>query len=334
MVFVHHFNPVSAARFGNFASAFFNEWYIGVSIFFVLSGFLITIRYYETAALSRTWFMSYFQNRIAKIYPLYFILTTITFLYFKSVDHSWKVYLLHISLMQGFFNDFKFLGINTAWSLTVEESFYVMAPLLFLSIKRYKITFQPLIFLTVGFGLVMLFQRIDFYGFFESYHFMLMYTFFGRCVEFFIGIALAKKYLQRKGEESTEGAWYTSLGVVALLFSVVGLVLLKGNRDFGISSYLGIAFHHTVVPLSTSLLLWGLITENSRIKTLLAYPFTQLLGKSSYAFYLIHLGFFYTLIAIYLSTHIVVIFVVLNGVAICLYQFVEKPLHEAIRAKR
>ncbi|HZX73715.1 MAG TPA: hypothetical protein VFE57_04790, partial [Cyclobacteriaceae bacterium] len=201
-------------------------------------------------------------------------------------------------------------------------------------IKKYRIIFlQPLILLTFGFLLVMVFQSTAFYGFFESYHFMLVYTFFGRCVEFFIGIMLARKYLQLKGKINSKGVWYTSMGIIALLFSVIGLVLLKGDLAFGISGYPGLAFHHIAVPLSTAVLIWGLINENSWIKAILEYPLAQLLGKSSYAFYLIHTGFIYVLIANYISANIFFVFFALNVSAICLYQFIEKPLHEAIRAK-
>ena len=78
LVYLHHTNPFTEERFGSFIHSFIHQFHIGVSIFFVLSGFLITLRYYESSTLKLPWLKKYFQNRIARVYPMYFILTTFT----------------------------------------------------------------------------------------------------------------------------------------------------------------------------------------------------------------------------------------------------------------
>ncbi len=45
-----------------------------MAFFFVLSGFLIVRIYYQQAALNKTWLSTYFINRFARIYPVYFLL--------------------------------------------------------------------------------------------------------------------------------------------------------------------------------------------------------------------------------------------------------------------
>ncbi|RFP64147.1 hypothetical protein D0N36_15690 [Hymenobacter lapidiphilus] len=49
MVFFHHFNIFknSASPVGAFFEQLCEEWHIGVTIFFVLSGLLISLRYFE-----------------------------------------------------------------------------------------------------------------------------------------------------------------------------------------------------------------------------------------------------------------------------------------------
>lgn len=329
LVFIHHFNPFSPERFG-IVSAFFNELYIGVSIFFVLSGFLITVRYYDRIEFSEGSLVRYLQNRVAKIYPLYFLLTTLTFLVSNS-DPSLLIYIMNITFLKGFFDLWKFTGIGQGWSLTVEESFYLLAPFIFLLIRKYRIfSVQPLVFLLTGFLLVMAFRTADFYGFFESNHFMLIYTFFGRCLEFFIGISLARVYLRRTIQPSSS-LFFTSVGVIGLAISVLGLALAKGEHEFGMMTTPGLLIHHLAVPVFTALWFWGLITEKSMIRKLLELPVSQLLGKSSYAFYLIHIGIFYTWIAGFISDNIVVVFLILNFLALVLYHFVEQPLNRKIR---
>jgi len=75
-VFFHHINQ---GDFPFLIRRTLNEFHMGVTMFFVLSGFLICMRYFDTCELSGKWFRKYIKNRIARIYPMYLILTIITF---------------------------------------------------------------------------------------------------------------------------------------------------------------------------------------------------------------------------------------------------------------
>ncbi len=196
LVYLHHTNPFHAETFGPFLNRLVKEFHIGVSIFFVLSGFLIALKYFDQSN-QKNWFKKYMQNRIARVYPMYFLITTVSFLALliqnKQGEHSLMVYLMNISFLRGFFDDLKFTLVGQGWSLTVEELFYIAAPLLFLLLKKRKwfVLLLPLSLILTGCLLVEIFNGIDFYGFFSNYSFMFIYTFFGRCFEFFCGIALA-----------------------------------------------------------------------------------------------------------------------------------------------
>jgi peptidoglycan/LPS O-acetylase OafA/YrhL len=103
--------------------------HIGVPIFFVLSGFLITLRYSEQASLNRHWLRDYARNRFARIYPIYFLITMVTLVVLPlaagaSID--WTTLTMNLTLLRGFFTDFNFSGVPQAWSLTVEERFYLI----------------------------------------------------------------------------------------------------------------------------------------------------------------------------------------------------------------
>ena len=80
MVFIHHNDIFKENIFGKLIHDFFTEFHVGVTIFFVLSGFLICNRYFEDENFN---FKNYFVKRLARIYPMYFILTTITFIISK-----------------------------------------------------------------------------------------------------------------------------------------------------------------------------------------------------------------------------------------------------------
>ena len=67
LVFISHFGSVVDGNFPHIIQRFFAEFHIGVSIFFVLSGFLITYRYYNNFHLTTGWFKQYLKNRVARI---------------------------------------------------------------------------------------------------------------------------------------------------------------------------------------------------------------------------------------------------------------------------
>jgi peptidoglycan/LPS O-acetylase OafA/YrhL len=143
MVFIHHKNPFDENFFGTSIFDFFREFHIGVTIFFVLSGFLIAYRYFEEENIN---FKYYLVKRFARIYPVYFVLTTVTFLgyaiYYSKLDmNNLGLYFFNITFLRGFFDDLKFTGIAQGWSLTVEECFYFLAPLFLFLLKKVKSIF-------------------------------------------------------------------------------------------------------------------------------------------------------------------------------------------------
>lgn len=213
MVYIHHFNPFQVSDFGSNVHYFFDSFHVGVTLFFVLSGFLIANRYYDTVDFN---FKSYLQKRLARIYPMYFILTSLTFIvgYLSAKSYGgFGLYFLNISFLRGFFDDLKFSGIAQGWTLTVEEMFYFLAPLFFVLLKKSKsfLLILPVGFMVLGVLLVQLFESCDVYGLMANINFMAGYTFFGRAFEFFAGIGLA---LILKNNFTSNFKFITLLGVV------------------------------------------------------------------------------------------------------------------------
>ena len=334
MVYFHHFNPINETIFGQRMYDFFSELHVGVTLFFVLSGFLIANRYYN---LEKIDFKNYMINRFSRIYPIYFLLTTFTFLFFAVLHAQYlfsdfKIYLLNVTFLRGFFDDFKFSGIAQGWSLTVEEIFYILAPIFFLVIKKSKffLLILPIIILMVGFLLVFIFQDYSFYGFMKTENFMLDFTFFGRCVEFFIGISLAifiKKFKDLKL------IFLTYFGLFSICFFVLLLSTIKIANGNGTDCMFGKIINSLLLPLfGIAPLFIGLVYERTLISRILESKLFQILGKSSYVFYLIHMGIF-GLVLHKFSTNYLFIFIVLNLISVLLYTYFEKPLNRFIRVK-
>jgi peptidoglycan/LPS O-acetylase OafA/YrhL len=319
LIFAHHYNPFSKERFGSFLPGLLQESYIGVSLFFVLSGFLITMRY-DNPQFPRPSFARYMQNRFARIYPLYFLLTTLTF--FVAGQWGW-IYVANITFIKGFIDELKFTGISQGWSLTVEETFYVVAPLIFLFTEKFKRWWLlPILFVATGLIIGWISGRMNF---------VLVYTFLGRSSDFFAGILLAK-FHQRNQPSTRAGQVYTWSGVSGILGCLVLLNLTRGDELYGVFTIPGLLIHHLLVPASTAMLLFGLLTETSLVKHFLTTGSMQLLGRSSYAFYLVHLGVVASWLSVVVSANAIVLFVLLNALAVALYYAVERPLQRLFRA--
>jgi len=369
LVFISHYCDVFDANFPHIVQRFLGEFHIGVSIFFVLSGFLITFRYYNRfEGLTKDWFLQYLKNRVARIYPMYFLLTVAAFAYYfitkdpsivqKSNINPVALMFLNITFLRGFFFDFWNTGIAQGWSLTVEECFYFSAPIIFLIAKRYgKFYIQPVVITLFAVLMVLIFRNLNWHGFFGNLPFVLVFTFFGRCFEFFVGVQLARIVLKR-GLERTNKIKWTYLGFLLIFVCVFVMALqpIPAGWGAGLESPIGIITNNYFLCIAVAFFFYGILTETTIFKSFLAMPFIELLGKSSYIFYLVHLGWMDTLIKNacnnlndwmfnlydkwgvdwhspfeYDWLNLVYAFIVLNIISVTLFKLIEEPLNHYIR---
>ncbi len=367
LVFISHFCYIFDDNFPHLLQRFLGEFHIGVSLFFVLSGFLITFRYYDNFKLTGEWFRQYLKNRVARIYPMYALLTIAAFTYYfitkdpsitKASGNPIALFFLNITFMRGFFYQFWDTGIAQGWSLTVEECFYFSAPIIFLIAKRYhKFYIQPVVITLFAVCMVLIFRNVNFHGFFGNFTFVLLYTFFGRCFEFFVGVQLAKIVLKKGFERKIKFKFtYPAFIMIFVCVLVMALQPIIKPWPAGLETPVGIFTNNYVLCICVAFFYYGLLTEDTLFKRFLALPFIELLGKSSYIFYLIHLGWMQKLIASginhlndyvfslydkwnvdwhspfeYNWLNLLFAFIVLNAVSVTLFKLIEEPLNHYIR---
>lgn len=101
----------------------------GVNLFFALSGFLFTLLYFDRFATTGVPLRDYFLKRAFRVLPLTWLLVAITVLtvgHFRPGD-----IVSHLTLTQAFFRRYRFSINPPMWTLSVEESFYILVPVLF-----------------------------------------------------------------------------------------------------------------------------------------------------------------------------------------------------------
>jgi peptidoglycan/LPS O-acetylase OafA/YrhL len=100
--------------------------WLGVNLFFVLSGFLITGILLDTRTRPNYW-KSFYTRRVLRILPLYLVILLILRFY-SGV--SWIYFVLCLFYMANFASARFGMGYGPLWSLAVEEQFYLVWPFL------------------------------------------------------------------------------------------------------------------------------------------------------------------------------------------------------------
>ncbi len=114
--------------------------YFGVPCFFCLSGALFALLYLEKATTEASFLGPYYTARFIRIFPVYWLVLA---LYALSVSPvNWAAMNWHVVMGHGFFADYR-NAINTPmWTLPVECGFYLLAPWVFVAMRRFQDRFE------------------------------------------------------------------------------------------------------------------------------------------------------------------------------------------------
>lgn len=150
MVFADHFGGgAHGGRVLSLLNNIRNRGWIGVDLFFVLSGFLITGILYDTRNDSK-FFQRFFARRALRIFPVFYLVLAILLLLTPIFRYGWRPgHLWFLVYLGNFFanRDFTLYEIYSAnhptakvfighfWTLCVEEQFYLLWPLLVWTVR-------------------------------------------------------------------------------------------------------------------------------------------------------------------------------------------------------
>ncbi len=129
---------------------------LGVKIFFVLSGFLITrILLDEYSARGRIDFLGFYRRRLARLMPVFylFLAAGTVVLWWRDRPIPWAPIASSILYATNYYQAFTGAQSNLVshcWSLAVEEQFYFLWPVLIVFLLRRRLNLAGALVLIVG----------------------------------------------------------------------------------------------------------------------------------------------------------------------------------------
>ena len=310
----------------------FQGGFIGVDIFFVISGYLITsIILKELLATGSFSFTYFYQRRVRRILP------ALLFVMLVSLPFAW-MYMLPISIIDfsksilyslGFSSNFYFhysgqlYGAESGllkpflhtWSLSVEEQFYIFFPIILLITCKF---FKKYLIYILILGLIFSLGLADWASKnYSSFNFYVLPT---RGWELLAGSILA--YFEiTKGHRSKNQ-------VLNLILPITGLILIGHSILFFNDKMFHPSFYTISPILGVCLIIW-FSNKDEIITKLLSTKLFVGIGLISYSLYLWHYPIFaFDRITEFSEGDLlkkIIIGIIVLGLSIISYYLVERP---------
>ena len=277
-----------------FGRDWFEGGFIGVDIFFVISGYLITrIILFELESKGSFSFLNFYERRARRILPMLFVVIFVSapYAWQKLLPSAFVEYAESILASLFFGSNFFFYfstteyGADSAllkpflhtWSLGVEEQFYLVFPILaILAFKYFRKHFLTILvclsLLSIQFAELMEVRNSD----------LNFYLPFSRFWELAVGSMLAYRELYYK--PSNEGVASKSLPMIGLYLIAYSILFFDGKTPH--------PSFHTLIPIIGVALIIGFASKDELVgKVLGSKPFVWV-GLISYSAYLWHFPIF------------------------------------------
>lgn len=279
-----------------------------VTLFFVLSGFLMSYCYHHCTFTRLTCFVDFWFRRIARIVPSHTVMLLIILIPFPTFDYmpsTTNVIMMSFFFMNTYMQcDYAMdLSIMISWSVSAEMFFYICFPFLFLGLRWLldkednhhhpivrRIFFYltwvliPIIINGTLFGSIYYYYVVNTVG--RAYpwcwhYYLPAYRLLGFMAGMWAGMLTVKHLLPLEARVPANRKWI--IGVVVDVLIIVVMVLTftwlhphYGKLARGASAYLAV------------LILIGLAMEQGIIYRILALRPIVYLGEISFQFYLYH----------------------------------------------
>lgn len=321
-IVISHFNKDLFLYKIRFISDIFLRANVGVSYFFILSGFIMIVAYHRKEKIG---YLDFYRNRVARIYPLY-IVGLLLYFFTRYSDVSFYKTFLYLFGIQSWIPG-KALILNfPGWSISVEFLFYLIFPWLYnyLYSKGNKSIWIIAVLIWIG---TQVFSNLyinspAYKGPHTESHEFSHYFPLWHINEFLIGNIAGLLFVKNRKEKN-----YDLVVVVFFIAIILSLIFIPLNFHNGL---MAVFFVPVIYLISCNN---GIITKVFALKPL------EFLGEISYAIYIIHIPVLYIVRSVLWdyfqisenNTLFWIYMPVLMVVSAGFYQFIEKPMRDYLR---
>jgi len=309
----------------NYISDIFLRANIGVSYFFILSGFIMIVAYHRKTKID---YLDFYKNRFARIYPLY-VLGLLLFLITKYSGFSFYKLFLYLFGIQSWIPGDALVLNFPGWSISVEFLFYLLFPLLynyFYSKGNKSIwVITILIWVTTQVFSNLYVNSSMFKGAHTASYEFIHYFPLLHINEFLMGNLAGLFFVKNFREKNYDV-------IISLIFVGILLSLI----------FIPLNFHNGLMAVFFIPLIYFISCNNGILTTMFSLKPLEYLGEISYAIYIVHIPVLYILrsvlwdyFQIYESNDVFWIYIV--SLIICsalFYQFIENPLRDYLKKIR
>lgn len=279
VVLYHNFDFIKQSFFG----------WLGVDLFFVLSGFLITTILMNE--VDKPFFLqNFYMRRMLRIFPLYYLCLVIFLIAFPLLgwyNQELNYFIQHQvwlwTYLQNWLYSFQLTDdarmLTHLWSLAVEEQFYLVWPFLILLIRKPGRLFLVMLLLLLS---VMVIRSVIWFQQIEDLNYTTLYTFTridGICIGSMVALLMRFR----------PGLIDKNIGLVALFLAALNFLFFFLNQADK-NGYPFFAF----VGYTTFCAMFGLlvheVVNNSQsiFSKIFSIQPLRFFGKISYGFYIFH----------------------------------------------
>jgi peptidoglycan/LPS O-acetylase OafA/YrhL len=255
---------------------------IGVSIFFSLSGFLITyLLLEEKKYFNKVDFKDFYVRRILRIWPLYYLVIIVGFFIYPGIVSA-KPLLLSVFFLPNIAFTLALLPaiFDPIWSVGIEEQFYIFHPHFFRIKKNQHILYALILFIVLFFAAFAAIKHLH-----SSNIALNQFFYFARYDDMMIGAIVAVIYFNTKNKtfdfifQKAFDFLFNKYMQVLLLIVFVAFIIL--------SLHVNIPQGDILLALLSGLLIVNLCETSTSVFSL-DYKPLQFIGRISYGIYLLH----------------------------------------------
>ena len=254
--------------------------WLGVDLFFILSGFLITGILVETKSRPN-YFKNLYIRRALRIMPLYFVMIAVWSLFYTDAGRYFVLSSVFAASLSDLLGVHEPHGPGVLWSLAVEEHFYLIWPLVVLLLSRRRLfTVSAAIFVAMPI-LRAIFAARGMHA--DSIYALSWFRFDGLATGAMIALWSKSSYCSRRSASIIAAGAFVVVTVMTLIGLPYGI--MTGHT----TSSIALRYTQTYMVFGALFVLVYALRETVWTAPL-RWSVLQLTGALSYCLYLVHLS--------------------------------------------